>query len=820
MAIWLALIALLVVIFVALFLGKKPVEGFGEFKTIQKGFADKQRVYFMDTAAKGILTNPGIRLDGINEAAAQPDYDLPVNKIQDLTGFFMEDPENAWSDKDNSMCRGARHPRDLPPLGPRDAVGCGWWYFEDPETPSMGAVGSAAGPALPDKLPRGGTWIWSRAEASKLEDIKKCKAVKSCEFVGLDDVAGECAFCSEKGHGVPVTSNGALKYPDEPAASCGSDLIRDPAQCSVPEEDELAPTCGKGGRPSPDGSKRLYTAAECAAIGGTHLPGDICVRPDDGGNFSTECAGLNIPRGVGAVSCPLNGEIEKDCVLQLAAKNGFSYRGGLVNLIRNGAMPTMMTDAMKTLRENGINIPENLWRGGAEAAASNTIFRTIANAARRQDSGSIRGAAQYLIDGTPFNPCASYSENQVGPFASECVERAFRKAGCQAGGDYIKSRRAVTETANLTWSQANAKFKQMYNDMKSTDPRTQDMALKNCLGAGSEFHREKGETCWKCADDINTPIRRNKAGDIECASFNGRDCLWQRSKDDCERVLATLNSSSTNPLTCGEPHRRLYGGTGYDFSGHWCSIASRSGSHDGPLVVDNWIETAKLGKWIQIPGWLETIAIGDDNSLWGANSSRSIFFGEQPSASNPGWRQLPGLALMIDGKSRNLATVVGTNRMGLNSYGIYRWTGSNWHDYRGAAGTWISIGSDGVVYHANSVGDLYVDEGRGWQYVRGNVAQVSVGNKDNVWIVEQSGRVLRKSGATFVTVPGQLSRVAVSGDGSKVVGVNGNDDIFVWDGKAWVQIPGKLRNISVNNNFIVGTNSRGNIYFLKHRATA
>jgi hypothetical protein len=227
-----------------------------------------------------------------------------------------------------------------------------------------------------------------------------------------------------------------------------------------------------------------------------------------------------------------------------------------------------------------------------------------------------------------------------------------------------------------------------------------------------------------------------------------------------------------------------------------------------------------MAKWQSIPGQAETIAIGDDNTLWAANRSRSIIFAQSVSTTDPGWRSLPGLALQIDGKSKDLAVVVGTNPVGPN-FGIYGWTNNNWRDLP-SAGTWISIGSDGIVYYNNSNGDLYVDEksGRGWQLAGRNVAQVAVGNKNNVWIVDKQQRVFRKSDNTWAPVPGQLTRVAVSGDGSKVVGVNNTDDVFAWDGKAWQQIPGKLRNISVNKTYIVGANSQGAILMNKISSTA
>ena len=583
---WLALVALLVVIFVAIYL-KPTKEGFNAFLTSQRDFADKQRVYYSETANKGIFVNPGLRLDGLNEAVAQTDYDLPINKLQDFTGFFMEDPAAGWNNYDNKFCSNAKHPRDLPPIYPNSSVSCGWWFFEDPNTASIGAIGTAMGPALPDNLPRGGTWIWSRAEAEMYEDIKKCKTVKSCEFIGLEDVRNECAFCRDKGHGVPITSTGELKYPDNTYGSCGTQVIRDPAKCVEPEQsDESLQDCGIGGRPSSDGSKRLYTAEECSALDGVHQPGDICVRPDDGGNFSIECAGLNVKASPG---CPMEGTISKDCVLELALKNNFSDTGALVKLIRSGTMSTMLQDAIKTLRSNSVDVPEMLWKNTATANAANRALRTIANEARRNTNKSIRLAAQYLIDGKHYNPCDVYASDTQGPFDTECLQRAFRSAGCQAGGTaYPNQRTAVSELSNMTWSQVNEHFKKIHNDMQSTERRKQTNALKKCLGVGSEFYNEPGQTCWKCSDDVLTPIRRNANDAIECASYDGRNCLWRTTKKECEETIHALSVRNLDPVKCDT--------TSYDNPDSWCAKAEASGLHESPVVVR---DAVMYGPWIK-----------------------------------------------------------------------------------------------------------------------------------------------------------------------------------------------------------------------------
>jgi hypothetical protein len=176
------------------------------------------------------------------------------------------------------------------------------------------------------------------------------------------------------------------------------------------------------------------------------------------------------------------------------------------------AIDPMTTGALEKLKENGISISEALWKSRdlATVVGSAGVLGKIAERARRLDSTDFSKSAKFMVDGTPYTPCASYTSAQRGPFDTQCLQQAFRKTGCQAGGKgYPNVRTAVSELAGLTWAQVNARFKKTYDDMRSTDPRTQDMALKNCLGVGSEFGRDTGNTCWKCEDGINTPIRRN-----------------------------------------------------------------------------------------------------------------------------------------------------------------------------------------------------------------------------------------------------------------------------------------------------------------------
>ncbi len=86
----------------------------------------------------------------------------------------------------------------------------------------------------------------------------------------------------------------------------------------------------------------------------------------------------------------------------------------------------------------------------------------------------------------------------------------------------------------------------------------------------NQYDNPNKESQWQCLNDIWSPIRKNKNGDIECASIDGKDCLWQNSLNDCKQLINNM-PTNLDPLSCGEKHKQYYGVTGYDSTPHWCS---------------------------------------------------------------------------------------------------------------------------------------------------------------------------------------------------------------------------------------------------------
>jgi hypothetical protein len=79
-------------------------------------------------------------------------------------------------------------------------------------------------------------------------------------------------------------------------------------------------------------------------------------------------------------------------------------------------------------------------------------------------------------------------------------------------------------------------------------------------------------TPWQCLPGMPTPMRKNGDGDVECMSFNARDCTWT-SDAQCPNYIGFQNHPHLNPLVCGNMHTRQWGGPGYDNPGHWCARA-------------------------------------------------------------------------------------------------------------------------------------------------------------------------------------------------------------------------------------------------------
>jgi len=74
------------------------------------------------------------------------------------------------------------------------------------------------------------------------------------------------------------------------------------------------------------------------------------------------------------------------------------------------------------------------------------------------------------------------------------------------------------------------------------------------------------QTNWQCVPGFDYPVSLNMNGDVQCMSADAKNCI----PGGCAKNLASP-PALIKPLVCGEPHKAIYGSTGYDNAGHWCN---------------------------------------------------------------------------------------------------------------------------------------------------------------------------------------------------------------------------------------------------------
>jgi esterase FrsA len=73
-----------------------------------------------------------------------------------------------------------------------------------------------------------------------------------------------------------------------------------------------------------------------------------------------------------------------------------------------------------------------------------------------------------------------------------------------------------------------------------------------------------GHVPWRWSPKLGVSHRVNPEGKVECASHDGRNCLWGTQP-------AQLDIAALVPLACGPMHAAVFGTTGDDTPGHWCT---------------------------------------------------------------------------------------------------------------------------------------------------------------------------------------------------------------------------------------------------------
>lgn len=544
MPVWIILIGVVVLLMVVLMYtraSKAPsVEGFKSDIELAAVFAEAQDDYFHDSAPanKGFMVNGKLDVANLNSSLSQPDLYLPMSPDRDYSTYFTENPENKYLEKDK-FCKMARMPVDLP-AHTNETVGCGWYFVDNVSSPSSAVAGTPEGPLFLEGLPPNGVWHWNLQAAQQKEEIKMCKRIKQCYMIDINGIKGKCGFCKAKGHAVPIFPDGREKYRDANGNFCGEPIIVDGSQCIEPPKaivtTSAGTSCGSYGFPSPDNSMRMYNKADCDALGGAFRTDGLCLA-ENGNSFNEECKNLNLPPQI-LTSSPLNfggsgpdgenqgqgqeegayqdqgpdsqqlgdfgsyqdtlkveakvnicspnsnGRLTIPCLKSMAKGLGYSESGAMMQILGNrGSTNENENIAIGWLNSNGIQVPKSiLGEGNIDTISAGNMYNEIFMAMTNSKIAKVKAAAKLLVNGNPdFDACDPelIGKEQI---PVNCLQKEFRKAGCQASGAAYPKDSNAAPLRILPIAQVTSTFQNLYNNMKSSRASVQYGAVNDCLG--------------------------------------------------------------------------------------------------------------------------------------------------------------------------------------------------------------------------------------------------------------------------------------------------------------------------------------------------
>ena len=404
------LIVLIILGYIAFIYNKE--EGFsGQLIANETRFLKGQESIFWKNTNKVLTTNNLLANDfkSVNGAFVINDtFGNNKNSKTDVSHYFETDIIPGF-ERQNQSCAEATEPRLLPARDNKYSGGCGWWYVNDVDKPSVGSRGTNLGPFKSDDLDKshkGGKWIWDLQAAQKMEDEKRCRKIKSCDMADL--VPGRCGYCIGTMKGVPVDGNGQVLYPTDMNLNCETRPITKHSNCPRPPAPEQKP----GAQPGPPGSPP-----------GSSLP---------------------LPKPQLCDPNPGSGKLSNECLIELAKGTGCNSDGAIINILSGdsngyfsqpGANHEKFLSAVSIIKDGtALQSPDEFFGfGTCTRSEALGYYNSIVKTAAAGSNSQIRAAAGFLATGADFNECL-IDDNTPGPFTLHCLETLARESGCQADG--------------------------------------------------------------------------------------------------------------------------------------------------------------------------------------------------------------------------------------------------------------------------------------------------------------------------------------------------------------------------------------------------
>jgi len=229
-----------------------------------------------------------------------------------------------------------------------------------------------------------------------------------------------------------------------------------------------------------------------------------------------------------------------------------------------------------------------------------------------------------------------------------------------------------------------------------------------------------------------------------------------------------------------------------------------------PVASDDWKQNIilKWDTWTNVPGRMKSISVGSDGTVWGIRIDNTIWYSMKIGGS---WSSENGQLVQVSARSMNPGMVAGINDA--NSQFVWNSHNGNW-SYKGGPVMWASVSADGTrcVIGANQSIRLYKEDNM--TVLPGSLVMCSIVNESNIWGVNSGNEIYKWNGSEWKYIPGSLTDIAASEDGSKVVGVNQWGSIYMYVNNTWLYVPGKnLSRISISNDYVVGINNDGEVFY-------
>ena len=357
---------------------------------------------------------------------------------------------------------------------------CGWVYDTNNPQNGRGAYGTVEGPFQTTAT---GKWMWNLDEAKQKYHKYYCSQVQGCQDIDAAKFKGICGWNQKSGKAVPIVNGpngGEVAYPNDPLAACSdAALVTSGSKCVIQPK-----------RSGPNGVR---------------LPADVCFPRSDG-------------------------SLHRDCLIQKAKSAGCSDQGTLVLGLNNGSdsdyLDALATTKAYEIYQKGAVIPINdkaVASGRITATEALNDFSKINEQASSKMNGSLQFAARDLCfkQGTldTFDFCTEIQENTIGPFALNCLQKAFLNGGGTTDGKIYPTASTLSYwNAFHTWGEVLNNINTLKSNMDSTDYTTQADATWKMMGIAIKPPPPPPPPCTANLPKTVIPVRGQIIGTIDFAA--------------------------------------------------------------------------------------------------------------------------------------------------------------------------------------------------------------------------------------------------------------------------------------------------------------